>query len=224
MAERRMFAKSVIDSDAFLELPVKCQLLYFHLGMRADDDGFVNKARSVLRLIGCTEADMKTLVDAQYLISFPSGVVVIRHWKIHNYIRSDRLRPTVYEEEKAMLLVEESGAYTLCQSSDGQVAAQDRLGKDRLGKDSSDQVSSDQVSSDQVRLNQESTGGCALPEHGAMARPPTATEVMIYVKQKKYHVDPERFVSFYNKNGWIEQGKTMTDWKKAVDLWQQRKW
>ena len=101
-----MFAKSVIDSDAFLELPARCQLLYFHLGMRADDDGFVNKARAILRLTGCTEADMKTLIAAQYLISFPSGVVVIRHWKIHNYIRSDRLRPTVYEEEKAMLLVE----------------------------------------------------------------------------------------------------------------------
>ena len=80
MAERRMFAKSVIDSDAFLELPARCQLLYFHLGMRADDDGFVNKARAILRLTGCTEADMKTLIAAQYLISFPSGVVVIRHW------------------------------------------------------------------------------------------------------------------------------------------------
>ena len=204
MAERRMFAKSVIDSDEFLELPARCQLLYFHLGMRADDDGFVNKARAILRLTGCTEADMKTLIAAQYLISFPSGVVVIRHWKIHNYIRSDRLRATVYEEEKAMLLVEESGAYTLCQSSDGQVAAQDRIGKDRS--------------------EQQSAGDCSLPEAGAMARPPTATEVMIYVKQKKYHIDPERFVSFYNKNGWMEQGKPMTDWKKAVDLWQQRKW
>ena len=214
MAERRMFAKSVIDSDEFLELPARCQLLYFHLGMRADDDGFVNKARAILRLTGCTEADMKTLIAAQYLISFPSGVVVIRHWKIHNYIRSDRLRATVYEEEKAMLLVEESGAYTLCQSSDGQVAAQDRIGKDRLGK----------VSSGKDRSEQQSAGDCALPEAGAMARPPTATEVMIYVKQKKYHIDPERFVSFYNKNGWMEQGKTMTDWKKAVDLWQQRKW
>ena len=238
MAERRMFAKSVIDSDAFLELPVKCQLLYFHLGMRADDDGFVNKARSVLRLIGCTEADMKTLVDAQYLISFPSGVVVIRHWKVHNYIRRDSYKETLYKSEKNRLTVDVDGVYNLAvtgssqvcdrsvteplQGCDGSVtglSTQDRLGKDRLGKDRLGKVSSDQV-----RLNQESTGGCALPEHGAMARPPTATEVMIYVKQKKYHVDPERFVSFYNKNGWIEQGKTMTDWKKAVDLWQQRKW
>ena len=213
MAERRMFAKSVIDSDAFLELPARCQLLYFHLGMRADDDGFVNKARAILRLTGCTEADMKTLIAAQYLISFPSGVVVIRHWNVHNYIKKDRYRETIHKEEKAMLGLEDSRVYTRVdptwtQSGTGS-EPQDRL---------------DKVSSDQVSLNQESTGGCAMPEEGAMARPPTATEVMIYVKQKKYHIDPERFVSFYNKNGWMEQGKPMTDWKKAVDLWQQRKW
>ena len=213
MAERRMFAKSVIDSDAFLELPAKCQLLYFHLGMRADDDGFVNKARAILRLTGCTEADMKTLIAAQYLISFPSGVVVIRHWNVHNYIKKDRYRETIHKEEKAMLGLEDSRVYTRVdptwtQSGTGS-EPQDRL---------------DKVSSDQVSLNQESAGDCCLPEAGAMARPPTATEVMIYVKQKKYHIDPERFVSFYNKNGWMEQGKPMTDWKKAVDLWQQRKW
>ena len=208
-----MFAKSVIDSDEFLELPARCQLLYFHLGMRADDDGFVNKARAILRLTGCTEADMKTLIAAQYLISFPSGVVVIRHWNVHNYIKKDRYRETIHKEEKAMLGLEDSRVYTRVdptwtQSGTGS-EPQDRL---------------DKVSSDQVSLNQESTGGCAMPEAGAMARPPTATEVMIYVKQKKYHIDPERFVSFYNKNGWMEQGKPMTDWKKAVDLWQQRKW
>ena len=214
MAERRMFAKSVIDSDEFLELPARCQLLYFHLGMRADDDGFVNKARAILRLTGCTEADMKTLIAAQYLISFPSGVVVIRHWKINNYLRNDRYRPTVYTEEKAALSETEYGAYVLGIPPVHQRDTQDRIGKDRL----------DKVSSGKDRSEQQSAGDCSLPEAGAMARPPTATEVMIYVKQKKYHIDPERFVSFYNKNGWMEQGKPMTDWKKAVDLWQQRKW
>ena len=214
MAERRMFAKSVIDSDEFLELPARCQLLYFHLGMRADDDGFVNKARAILRLTGCTEADMKTLIAAQYLISFPSGVVVIRHWKINNYLRNERYRPTVYTEEKAVLSETEYGAYVLGIPPVHQRDTQDRIGKDRL----------DKVSSGKDRSEQQSAGDCFVPEAGAMARPPTATEVMIYVKQKKYHIDPERFVSFYNKNGWMEQGKPMTDWKKAVDLWQQRKW
>jgi len=213
VAERRMFAKTIIDSDAFLELPQKAQLLYFHLGIRADDDGFVNKPKSVMRMVGCSEEDLKRLVEGKFLISFDSGVVVIRHWRVHNYIRGDRLRPTVHTEEKAALSLDGGGAYTLCQSSDGQVTdnwqAQDRLGKDRLG---------------QFSFNQESIGGCGDSEADAWFLPPSTPEVMIYVKQKKYDVDPERFVRFYEKNGWMEGGRKMTDWKKAVDLWQQRKW
>ena len=209
MAERRMFAKSIIDSDAFLELPAKSQLLYFHLAMRADDEGFISNPKSILRLTGCTEADMQKLVEGKYLIPFGRGIVAIRHWKVHNYIRADRLKPTVYEAEKAMLLVEESGVYTLCQSSDGQVVAQDRLGKDRLGK---------------VSSGQESIGGCGGAEADPSFRAPTLTEVMIYVKQKKYQVDPEAFLGFYHRNGWRVNGKPMKDWKGAVDLWQARKW
>ena len=209
MAERRMFAKSIIDSDAFLELPAKSQLLYFHLAMRADDEGFISNPKSILRLTGCTEADMQKLVEGKYLIPFGRGILAIRHWKVHNYIRADRLKPTVYEAEKAMLLVEESGVYTLCQSSDGQVVAQDRLGKDRLGK---------------VSSGQESIGGCGGAEADPTFRAPTLTEVMIYVKQKKYQVDPEAFLGFYHRNGWRVNGKPMKDWKGAVDLWQARKW
>ncbi len=209
MAERRMFAKSIVDSDAFLELPAKSQLLYFHLAMRADDEGFISNPKSILRLTGCTEADMQKLVEGKYLIPFGRGILAIRHWKVHNYIRADRLKPTVYEAEKAMLLVEESGVYTLCQSSDGQVVAQDRLGKDRLGK---------------VSSGQESIGGCGGAEADPAFRAPTLTEVMIYVKQKKYQVDPEAFLGFYHRNGWRVNGKPMKDWKGAVDLWQARKW
>ena len=213
MAERRMFAKSIIDSDAFLELPAKSQLLYFHLAMRADDEGFVNKAKTVSRTCGCSEEDLQRLVKEQFLIQFDGGLVVIRHWKVHNWIRGDRLRPTVYTTQKAALVLDESGAYTLCQTSDRQVTdncqTQDRLGKDRLGK---------------VSSGQESIGGCGGTEADPSFRAPTLTEVMIYVKQKKYQVDPERFLQFYLKNGWKEQGKPMKDWKGAVDLWQARKW
>lgn len=213
MAERRMFAKSIIDSDAFLELPARCQLLYFHLGMRADDDGFVNKAKTISRACGCSEEDLQRLVKEQFLIQFDGGIVVIRHWKIHNWIRGDRLRPTVCTAQKAALVLDESGAYTLCQTSDRQVTdncqTQDRLGKESLGK---------------ARSGQESIGGCGGTQLPASFRPPSLTEVMIYVKQKKYQVDPERFLQFYLKNGWKEQGKPMKDWKEAVDLWQQRKW
>lgn len=113
MAERRMFAKTIIDSDAFLDMPMSTQALYFHLAMRADDDGFLNNPKKIQRIIGASDDDMRVLISKRFLIPFDSGVVVIKHWKIHNYIRNDRYKPTVYEEEKAQLTTKENGAYTL---------------------------------------------------------------------------------------------------------------
>ena len=105
MAERRMFAKTIIDSDAFLDMPMSTQALYFHLSMRADDDGFINNPKRIQRMIGASEDDLKLLIAKAFIIVFESGVVVIKHWKIHNYIQSDRYKPTVYAEEKSLLSV-----------------------------------------------------------------------------------------------------------------------
>ena len=135
MAERRMFAKTIIDSDAFLDMPLSAQALYFHLSMRADDDGFINNPKKIQRAIGASDDDCKLLILKKFIIAFESGVIVIKHWKIHNYIQKDRYKPTIYQEEKNELVVKENKAYTECiqnaYSSDTQV----RLGKDRLGKD-----------------------------------------------------------------------------------------
>ena len=209
MAQRRMFARSIIESDAFLELPPRCQLLYFHLGMQADDDGFVNRPKSIQRMTGCTEEDLKKLVETQYLMAFDSGIVAIRHWKMHNYIPKDRYRETIHQKEKAMLEQEENRAYTTCIQPVHNMDTQDRLGKDRSAED---------------RSAEESIGACIWAEADAAFRAPTLTEVMIYVKQKKYQVDPDAFLRFYHKNGWRENGKPMKDWKGAVDLWQARGW
>ena len=137
MAERRMFAKTVIDSDAFLDMPLSTQALYFHLAMRADDDGFVNNPKKVQRMVGCADDDLKLLTAKNFIIPFESGVVVIKHWKIHNYIRNDRYKETVYQEEKAMLNTKENNAYTLGIPNGYQMDTQDRLGKVsiELGKD-----------------------------------------------------------------------------------------
>lgn len=113
MAERRMFAKTIIDSDAFLDMPLSTQALYFHLGMRADDDGFVNSPKKIMRTVACSEDDMKLLIAKKFIIPFESGIVVIKHWRIHNYIQKDRYHETNYTEEKAMLTTKENGAYTL---------------------------------------------------------------------------------------------------------------
>ena len=136
MAERRMFAKTIIDSDAFLDMPLSSQALYFHLSMRADDDGFINNPKKIQRMVGCADDDLKLLIVKNFIIPFESGIVVIKHWKIHNYIRNDRYKETVYQEELAMLDVKDNKAYTLGIPNGYQVETQVRLGKDRIGKDS----------------------------------------------------------------------------------------
>ena len=136
MAERRMFAKTIIDSDSFLDLPMSSQCLYFHLNLRADDEGFINNPKRIQRMIGASDDDLKLLFMKNFVIPFESGVVVIKHWKIHNYIQKDRFKPTVYTEEKAMLTEKENKAYTLCIQDGYTMDTQDRLeigkSKDRL--------------------------------------------------------------------------------------------
>jgi len=135
MAERRMFAKTIIDSDAFLDMPASTQLLYFHLSMRADDDGFINKPKTIMRICGAKDDDAKLLVTKKFIIPFDTGIVVIKHWKIHNYIAKDRYTETKYKEEKESLGYDNNGAYTTrIQDVDG-LETQVRLGKDRLGED-----------------------------------------------------------------------------------------
>ena len=140
LAERRMFAKTIIDSDAFLDMPLSAQALYFHLSMRADDDGFINNPKKIQRMVGCADDDLKLLIVKNFIIPFESGVVVIKHWKIHNYIRNDRYKETVYQEEKALLNTKENNAYTLSQPlgipNGYQMETQVRLGKDIIGEDS----------------------------------------------------------------------------------------
>lgn len=139
MAERRMFAKSIIDSDNFLEMPQTTQNLYFHLSMRADDDGFINNPKSIMRTVGCSNDDMKVLISRQFIIPFESGVVVVKHWRVHNYIQKDRYKETVFFDEKNLLEVDKNNIYqtldTDCIQNVSIMDTQDRLGKDRLGKD-----------------------------------------------------------------------------------------
>lgn len=108
-----MFTKTIIDSDAFLDMPLSSQSLYFHLSMRADDDGFINNPKKIQRMIGGADDDLKLLIAKKFVIPFESGVCVIKHWKMHNYIAKDRYKETVYKDEKAMLQTKINGAYTL---------------------------------------------------------------------------------------------------------------
>ena len=112
MAEKRMFTQKIIDSDAFLEMPTSAQALYFHLNMRADDDGFVNNPKKITRYVGAAEDDLKLLLLKRFIIGFESGVIVIKHWRMHNTLRQDRYTPTDYQEEYAKLTLKDNKAYT----------------------------------------------------------------------------------------------------------------
>ena len=162
MAQRRMFAKTIIDSDAFLDMPLSTQALYFHLSMRADDDGFLNNAKKISRMIGSSQNDFDLLLMKNFIIPFENGICVIKHWRIHNYIRTDRYKPTVYQEELNKLAVKDNKSYSFKSNliednkieelerpenirddevgipNGYQMETQVRLGKDRLelGKDS----------------------------------------------------------------------------------------
>lgn len=151
MAQRRMFAKTIIDSDAFLDMPATAQLLYFHLSMRADDDGFINQPKTIMRMTGCKDDDLKLLIVKKFIIPFETGIVVIKHWKIHNYIRTDRYTETKYKNEKALLMLDENNAYTSGIPTDNQLSTngipmvdkmdtQDRLGKDSIEEDSKKEI------------------------------------------------------------------------------------
>lgn len=113
MARKRMFDIEIVDTDLFLEMPQSTQNLYFHLGMRADDDGFVSNPKKIIRTIGANEDDLKILITKKFIIPFESGVIVIRHWKINNYLRNDRYKETLYKDEKRQLIEDENGVYNL---------------------------------------------------------------------------------------------------------------
>ena len=149
MADRRMFTKKIVDSDAFLDMPLSSQALYFHLSMRADDEGFINNPKKIQRMIGASDDDMKVLVAKKFIIVFESGIIVIKHWRMHNYIQSDRFHPTDYQEERKLLAVKDNKSYTMAEDVEistlyperiqdaSKMDTEVRLGKDRLGKEDS---------------------------------------------------------------------------------------
>lgn len=135
MAEKRMFTQKIIDSDAFLEMPTSAQALYFHLNMRADDDGFVNNPKKITRCVGAAEDDLKLLIVKRFIIAFDSGVIVIKHWRMHNTLKMDRYHPTDYQEEFQMLQLKDKGkVYTERNQNGTTLEPENRLDKNRLDK------------------------------------------------------------------------------------------
>lgn len=142
MGSHRMFTNDITDSDLFIEMPLSAQALYFHLGLHADDEGFLSSPKRILRAVGCNEDDLKLLIAKGFVICFDSGIIVITHWNLHNNIRKDRKKNTLFESEKALLSLK-NGVYseidnqmtTICQPSVNQMSAQDKIREVKLSKD-----------------------------------------------------------------------------------------
>lgn len=204
-----MFAKSVIDSDLFLSMPPTAQNLYFHLAMRADDDGFIGNPLNIQRMIGARDDDMRLLTAKQYIIPFESGIVVIRHWKIHNYIQRDRYKETVYVDEKSRLSLEKSGVYEpMYPECIQNVSSLDTQVRVRLNKSS-------EVENNNILCRAEAP--TAPPETQESKLNAQADEVISYLNEKagKHYrtVESARCIL----RGRFRDGFTVADCKKVVD-------
>lgn len=213
MAERRMFAKTIIDSDAFLEMPLSTQCLYFHLSMRADDDGFVNNPKKIQKMIGASEDDLKLLIAKSFILTFETGVIVIKHWRINNYIRSDRYHETVYQEEKTLLSVKDNNAYT--------------FNSDNIGIPCGNQTvyqMDTEISIDKNSINKSNKEREKKDSRNFV--PPTLSEVKAYcqerVREGNPAINPEQFLDFYEAKGWMIGKNKVKDWKACVRTWEAR--
>lgn len=210
MADKRMMSKSVIDTDMFLDMPASTQCLYFHMLLRADDDGFLKNAKTIMRTAGASPDDIKLLIAKQYLIPFDTGIMAIKHWRIHNFIKKDRYKPTDCEEIK-LLEVNEKGEYVLAEPVRSQVGSnmepQDRdrdrieIGKDR---DSSRKRSS---------ANNSTTAAQKFKK-------PTLEELKAYIAENGYTFSAEAFMDYYESNGWKVGRNPMKSWQAACRTWQ----
>lgn len=219
MAERRMFAKTIVLSDAFLDMPLSARCLYFTLGMFADDDGFVNAPKGIMRQIGCSEDDMRVLLARKFVLAFDSGVIVIKHWRINNYLQRDRYCETKYKEEKAHLKIDENGAY---KSDSGCLYTQYVYTQDRLGKDS---IVKDRIDKDSIGEDRDIYPTNVIKGEGNKRRftPPTLPEVREYCRERNNGVDAEKFVDYYQARDWcLSKGVKMKDWRAAVRTWEHR--
>ena len=217
MAEKRMFSKKIVESDAFLDMPLSSQALYFHLCMGADDDGFLNAPKRIMRMLGCTKGDLEILARNKFILCFETGIVVIKHWKINNSIRTDRYKPTQYIEEMSQLTVKENNAYTWINPQLSMLF--DSV--DTNGIPKGYQMDT-QYSIDKNRIEENSIDKVSIEKKREGFARPTLEEVKAYVIEKGYRFDPEAFFSFYESNGWKVGKNPMKSWKDACTTWEKR--
>lgn len=194
MANKRMFSLSVVDTDQFLEMPLSSRLLYYELGMRADDDGFVANWKKILAFTGLKEDDLKVLVAKKYIIPFDSGVIVIRHWRMNNYLQNDRTKPTIYQKELGQLDTDKNNVYTLDTECIHSIE-ENSIDKNRLDI--------------RKEIHKEKK-----------FKKPTLEEVETYCRERNNNIDAQHFIDFYDSKDWMIGKNKMKDWKACVRTWE----
>lgn len=207
MANKRMFALDVIDTDRFCEMPVSARLLYYELGMRGDDEGFVQNPKRIMLTTGTTADDLKILAAKGYVILFDSGVLVITHWRQNNFIQKDRFHETTCLAEKAQIQTTDSKIYELLPSGN------------KLDTPCILTVSDLEA---QIRLDKTRKEEKARAPSSRRFTPPSVDEVAAYCRERGNGVDAQRFVDFYASKGWRVGSSGMRDWRAAVRNWERQ--
>lgn len=198
MGNHRMFSNTITDSDLFLEMSLSAQALYFHLGLHADDEGFVSSPKRIVRATGCNEDDLKLLIAKGFVICFDSGIIVITHWNLHNSIRKDRKKDTFFKTEKALLTLN-NGVYsevdnqltTTCQPTDNRMSAQDKISKDNINN---------------------------IVEQSPTIHISEIKEIISYLNQKaRTNYKPTTKTTQKHINARLNEGYTVDDFKKVID-------
>lgn len=217
MAEKRMFTKIITESDLFLDMPLSAQCLYFHLNMEADDDGFIDSVKRIKRMIGASDDDLKLLIAKQFLIPFESGVIVIKHWRLHNTLRKDRYKQTIHIEEKEQL--QENKDKTYERLPDGCQMVANWL-PDGCQTVAVDKNSIDKNSIEENREEKENSTPKTKSKHTSKCFiKPTIEEVKEYCSQNDLRIDCERFYDYYESNDWHVGKNKMKDWKATARNW-----
>lgn len=216
---RRMFSDDITTSDAFLEMPDSAQNLYFHLGMSADDDGFIGSHKMVMRMVRAGEDDYKILLAKRFILHFEKGICVIKHWRINNQIRKDRYTPTKYLTEKTSLFIKENGAYTQNNLKGLPVPKGHFTTKEIDNFESGNQLATIR----QPSIGKVSIGKVSIEDTlpSKEFKKPTLKEVTDYCNERNNSVNPQRFIDHYESNGWKVGGKSsMKDWKASIRTWE----
>jgi hypothetical protein len=220
-----MFSQQIINSDAFLDMPLSAQALYLHLGMSADDDGFINNAKSIRRQIGASEDDLKLLIAKRFLILFDDGVCVIKHWNVNNLIRKDRRGRTTYKDKLKCLDIDETGNYHLSENGclpafaekSGQMTDIVRQNPSHDG-----QMTSNVCLSESVIVSEDKKRESEEKKSRSRFTPPTPQQVRDYASEKDLAIDADRFCDFYASKGWKVGSSSMKDWQAAARNWAAR--